>query len=93
MWLNKKEIPEDTGFWDIIRQSGPEYQPCILCGEDSRDRGYFKPENPQQFGAPEGKTRIIFYPVCLRCWKIEGAFDQITKIIYLRYKAAEALKN
>ncbi len=43
--------------------------PCALCGQPSVVLGQFVPRGVNQilFGAPAGKTRHIFYGLCLLC--------------------------
>ena len=41
---------------------------CILCGyKRPQFMSVFIPTNPQKFGAPQGKTRIIHYRICRKC--------------------------
>jgi hypothetical protein len=40
---------------------------CELCGRYTEDIGIFIPSKPSLWGAPTGKDRLIFYPLCERC--------------------------
>jgi hypothetical protein len=41
--------------------------PCLFCGQPTRDRGLFVPNDPQEYGAEPGKSRIFAYPLCESC--------------------------
>ena len=43
--------------------------PCAVCGQPSTVLGCFIPGESEQmqYGAPAGKTRVLFYGLCDRC--------------------------
>lgn len=43
--------------------------PCAVCGEPSTVQAVFIPDESKQlaYGAPAGKTRVLFYGLCDRC--------------------------
>jgi hypothetical protein len=43
--------------------------------------GVFIPDNPQEYGAPEGKIRHIVYPICETCFSAGPDAVRIEKII------------
>ena len=45
---------------------------CFLYGSLRVGVVMFKPFNSQAYGAPEGKTRYIFYALCRRCSTLPG---------------------
>ena len=95
LWINDKELPAKSNYLDLIEQVMNEIkpEPCLLCGAITEVRGIFKPENPEQFGAPKGQCKFINYPICSKCLEAEGALERIAKIIYMAYKNVEAKKN
>jgi hypothetical protein len=45
--------------------------PCLLCGRRPAPWGcLFTPSDPQRFGAPRGKVRLIRYSLCGRCYRL-----------------------
>jgi len=54
---------------------------CIICGAPPEVIGIFKPDEPENFGAPPGKTRFIRYCLCERCRQREDVNIQVEKII------------
>ena len=95
LWVKDRELPAKSDIFDVIEQAMNEIkpEPCLLCGAITERRGIFKPDNPQDFGAPEGQLKFINYPICLKCFETKGAAEQISKIIYKAYKKIEAKKN
>jgi hypothetical protein len=54
--------------------------PCILCGGHSDNWGIFVPEgkeNQELYGAPNGKTRALFYALCESCKDSPGCLDRV----------------
>jgi hypothetical protein len=49
---------------------------CILCGEPSLALGCFFPNEPQRFGAPEGKKRMILYGLCSDHYSPDGEYAE-----------------
>lgn len=50
-----------------IEKSMQQDRPCILCGEATRNRGVFIPNDPEQShlgSPPAGKTRTVIYALC-----------------------------
>jgi len=46
--------------------SSQHYENCIICKHRTRNRGMYFPENSVELGAPEGKTRVVIYPICYK---------------------------
>ena len=44
-----------------VQQGGKS---CIVCDKEAEFGAAFLPDDSVQYGAPVGKTRIIFYAVC-----------------------------
>jgi len=40
---------------------------CLVCGAPPAVIGIFTPDNPELYGAPAGKTRLIRYCLCEKC--------------------------
>lgn len=52
-----------------VEKSMQQDMPCILCGETTRNRGVFIPDDPRQShlgSPPAGKTRTVIYALCDR---------------------------
>lgn len=50
-----------------LEKSMQQDMPCILCGEPTRNRGVFMPNDPSSshLGTPPaGKTRTVIYALC-----------------------------
>lgn len=42
--------------------------PCVLCGsQNTSDVGCFVPSHPEEFGAPQGHARHVFFAICKEC--------------------------
>jgi hypothetical protein len=54
---------------------------CILCGGKPGVIGIFVPDDPEAWGAPGGKTRVIRYCLCERCARGENVQERVEKII------------
>ena len=43
-------------------------EPCLLCGDaEIVGAGSFEPDDAQEFGAPIGKRRLLFFSLCADC--------------------------
>ena len=51
----------------IARAQRGEAWPCFLCGMPTTNRCIFEPKNPQAYGAPRGKGRVLMYALCPDC--------------------------
>ena len=58
-------------------------EPCCLCNGGSDHVGVFIPkrERATDYGVPEGKQRMLFYPICNECLQSEGAQERIEETI------------
>jgi hypothetical protein len=65
---NGMRTPEEDAkrVIDATLESGKELAPCLICGSLTHNRGIFNPNNSKAFGAQEGKSRFIIYPLCER---------------------------
>lgn len=45
-------------------------RPCLLCGGLPWVAGVFTPNQPEEWGAPSGKRRYLFFSLCLDCFDI-----------------------
>jgi len=53
-------------------------RPCLKCGCVPADAaGMFTSPNAQKYGAPIGKDRFIFYPLCQECRKLPGVLTEV----------------
>ncbi len=50
---------------------------CYLCGGPTDLVGLFFPDNPQLYGAPAGKVRLIIYGLCQTCQETPGAAEAV----------------
>ena len=64
----------------LIRKMGAP-KICVLCGEPAEGFGIFEPEDPQRWGAPEGKRRYILYDLCERCRHRPNAIRAIETLL------------
>ena len=57
--------------------------PCCLCHDHSDMVGVFSPgkERATEFGAPPGKERMIFYPICSACLESPEAQERIETVL------------
>jgi hypothetical protein len=51
--------------------------PCLLCGRPPHVVGLFAPRDPQRFGAPPGKVRLIRYHLCRRCCRLPDRLKRV----------------
>jgi hypothetical protein len=54
---------------------------CLICGAHPNVIGVFVPEDPIQWGAPTGKTRLIRYCLCKKCKGRPQTPEQVEKIL------------
>ena len=54
-------------LWEVAQRFISEGAKCLTCGRPADGVGTFVPNDPQLFGAPENKHRVIFYPMCRQC--------------------------
>ena len=54
---------------------------CLVCGAHPAVIGIFTPSDPVQWGAPQGKTRLVRYCLCQRCKQKPDTPDNVEKII------------
>jgi hypothetical protein len=54
---------------------------CLICGATPAVIGIFKPDEPEAWGAPSGKTRLIRYCLCHRCNERPDKAERAEKII------------
>src|SRR4029453_14304728 len=59
---------EDGLRWLLAHRE--QFQDCILCKRKACGFGVFVPDDSQLYGAPAGKSRLIGYGLCKRCWKL-----------------------
>lgn len=50
---------------------------CYLCGKPADLVGLFFPDNPQLYGAPAGKVRILLYGLCQTCQETPGTAEAV----------------
>lgn len=50
---------------------------CYLCGGPTDLVGLFLPDDPQLYGAPAGKARLIIYGLCKTCQETPGAAEAV----------------
>ncbi len=50
---------------------------CYLCGKPADLVGIFFPDNPQQYGAPAGKARLVIYGLCQTCQETPGTAEAV----------------
>jgi hypothetical protein len=65
---------------NILTESRPG-DSCLICGEVPAVIGIFKPEEPETWGAPAGKTRLIRYCLCVKCHGKPETPENAEKII------------
>lgn len=54
-------------MWEIIDGEMKRPDRCIICGTLTQSRGVFVPSDPENWGLgspPEGKRRMVLYPLC-----------------------------
>ncbi len=49
---------------ELVKASAAAPAPCCLCEAPTRSRGVFAPYRSTDFGAPDGKQRVLIYPIC-----------------------------
>lgn len=57
---------------------------CCLCGQPTRNRGVFLPNDPtaSQIGKPpKGKTRFVIYPLCSQHPQDAGTSEAVERAI------------
>lgn len=54
---------------------------CLLCGEKPEYVCIFLPDDPQLFGAAEGKQRLIRYCICEKCKEEPGSAERADKVL------------
>ena len=54
----------------------PAAAECTLCGRPPAYVGLFFPDDPQKYGAPAGKTRVVVYGLCETCNSRPGVADE-----------------
>lgn len=50
---------------------------CYLCGGPTDLVGLFFPDDPQRYGAPAGKARLIIYGLCQTCRDAPGQMEAV----------------
>ena len=55
--------------------------PCILCNSPSVQSVLFIPTNQADFGGMPGKTRILVYGLCQRCFDNPNSLNQAENTI------------
>ena len=57
---------------------------CLLCSAPRHLVGVFMPTDPQAWGAPPNKDRLLLYALCERCVCIPGVSEQVESVIWAR---------
>lgn len=65
---------------------GFERGQCTICGAPSLALGVFHPNDSQEYGAPEGKTRTFHYRLCGRCAADPGTPERIERLCEIGFK-------
>lgn len=55
--------------------------PCILCNSPAVHSVLFIPDNQLEFGGHPGKTRILAYGLCQKCFSDPSSMDRAENII------------
>lgn len=58
-------------------------EPCCLCGQRADAVGVFMPDEAHaaEFGAPPGKQRMCFYPICDACRETSDAPARVEAVL------------
>ena len=54
---------------------------CVLCGKVTGSRGVFLPKGSGELGAPEGKYRVVIYPLCNDHQKTMKTFEDVESVL------------
>ena len=92
---NHKESELERKVRETWNESTSIPRPCILCEEDTMNRGIFVPEDAKPFGAPDGGQGAFIYPLCLECRTLphEKIFPIIKRVIFSMMKERTAGLN
>ena len=77
---------------DIIGMKQPQKgDRCLVCGAKPYVIGVFIPDNPVEWGATAGKTRLVRYCLCAKCQRKPDIQDRAEKIILSELSGGQAV--
>ncbi len=82
------------GLVDGSIERPPQLQFCACCKTTAVDSiASFHPNNPQDFGVPEGKTRVILYAICHACRDKPDVLERMEEVMRTAILRGELLKS